>query len=74
MKTRFCAICGRLAPTCRDEALVGDWMRIDPDGPGEIDPLWLCPAHRDESAADLAAKLHHALMRAAMDRFTAVAA
>jgi len=75
VKPRFCAICGRLAPTCRDEHLPGDWLRVDLDGrDGEMDPLWICPAHRDETDADLAVQIHCALMRAAMDRFSAVAA
>ena len=74
MKPRFCCICGRLAPTDPADHLDGDWMRIDPDGPGDMDPLWLCPNHRDETDADLAVQIHCALMRAAMDRFSAVAA
>ena len=56
MKARFCAICGRLAPTRGDEHISDGWFHFDPDGrPGPIRPVWFCgsrdEAHSDEAVA-----------------------
>jgi len=73
MNPRFC-ICGKLAPVAPAGHVDGDWMRVDLDGKdGPIDPIWICPAHRDEPDAELSARVHCALMRAAADQRLAVA-